>query len=50
MNYGILYCGFSTVLEGYSDANWISNLNETKSTSGYVFTFGGGAVAWKSVT
>ncbi|XP_071933569.1 uncharacterized protein [Coffea arabica] len=39
---------FPTVLEGYSDANWISDSNDTKSTSGYVFTLGGGAIAWKS--
>ncbi|KAF3635375.1 hypothetical protein FXO38_24662 [Capsicum annuum] len=31
---------YRKVLEGYSDANWI--------TSGYVFTIGGGAVSWKS--
>ncbi|KAF3675558.1 hypothetical protein FXO38_04703 [Capsicum annuum] len=36
------------VLEGYSDANWITGSNEVKSTSGYVFTIGGGAVSWKS--
>ena len=48
MNYGILYSGFPAVLEGYSDANWISDSDETKSTSGYVFTLGGGAVTWKS--
>ncbi|XP_071902719.1 secreted RxLR effector protein 161-like [Coffea arabica] len=48
MNFGILYSGFPTVLEGYSDANWISDSNDTKSTSVYVFTLGGGAVAWKS--
>jgi hypothetical protein len=35
-------------LEGYSDANWISNADELKATSGYVFTLGGGAVSWKS--
>ncbi|WMV55478.1 hypothetical protein MTR67_048863 [Solanum verrucosum] len=34
--------------EGYSDVNWITRSNEVKSTSGYVFTFGGGAVSWKS--
>ncbi|KAL0412575.1 UNVERIFIED_CONTAM: Retrovirus-related Pol polyprotein from transposon TNT 1-94 [Sesamum radiatum] len=39
---------FTTVLEGYSDANWISDSKDTKSTSGYVFTIGGGAVSWKS--
>lgn len=49
MNFGILYSGFSAVLEGYSDANWVSDSDETKSTSGYVFTLGGGAITWKSV-
>ena len=48
MNYGILYSGFLTILEGYSDANYILDSDEIKSTSGYVFTLGGGAVAWKS--
>ena len=48
MNYGILYSGFPVVLEGYNDASWISDLDEIKSTSGYVFTLGGGVVAWKS--
>jgi len=40
MDYAIEYSGFPAVLEGYSDANWITNSNETKSTSGYVFTLG----------
>ncbi|XP_075101889.1 secreted RxLR effector protein 161-like [Nicotiana tabacum] len=48
MNYGIKYSGFPIVLEGYNDANWIFDSNETKSTSGYVFTLVGGVVAWKS--
>jgi hypothetical protein len=48
MNYGIHYFGDPKVLEGYSDANWISDANELKATSGYVFTLGGGAVSWKS--
>ncbi|XP_070011473.1 secreted RxLR effector protein 161-like [Nicotiana sylvestris] len=47
MNYGILYSGFPFTLEGYSDVNWISNSDETKSTSGYVFTLCGGAISWK---
>ncbi|XP_075106808.1 secreted RxLR effector protein 161-like [Nicotiana tabacum] len=38
MNYGILYSGFPSTLERYSDANWISNSDKTKSTSGYLFT------------
>jgi hypothetical protein len=36
------------VLEGDCDANWISDNDETNSTSEYVFTLGGGAVSWKS--
>lgn len=48
LNYELKYAGFPSVLEGYSDANWISDSDETKSTSGYVFTLGGGAVSWKS--
>jgi len=36
------------VLEGYNDANWISNSYETKSISGFVFTLEGGAVTWRS--
>ena len=31
--------------EGYSDSNWISDADEIKATSGYVFTLGGGAVS-----
>ena len=48
IDYAIEYSGFPAVLEGYSDANWISNSDETKSTSGYVFTLGSGAVTWIS--
>ena len=43
-----MYSGLSAVLEGYSDANWISDSDETKSTSGFIFTLSGGAVSWKS--
>ncbi|XP_073154047.1 uncharacterized protein [Henckelia pumila] len=39
---------YPSVLEGYCDANWISDTKDSKSTSGYVFTIGGGAVSWKS--
>jgi len=40
--------GIINVLEGYNDANWISDSDEIKSTSGYIFIFGGGVVSWKS--
>nr|GEW02685.1 retrotransposon-related protein [Tanacetum cinerariifolium] len=39
---------YPAVIEGYSDANWISNIKDSRSTSGYVFTIGGGAISWKS--
>ena len=42
------YCGYPVVLKGYCDANWISNTDYVKSTSGYVFTLVGRAVSWKS--
>nr|CAE02382.2 OSJNBb0080H08.8 [Oryza sativa Japonica Group] len=48
MSYAIHYTGYPKVLEGYSDSNWISDADEIKATSGYVFTLGGGAVSWKS--
>ncbi|GJT19858.1 retrovirus-related pol polyprotein from transposon TNT 1-94 [Tanacetum coccineum] len=32
------------VIEGYSDANWISDIKDSRSTSGYVFTLGWAAV------
>ena len=47
LNYGLHYTRYPAVLEGYSDANWISDTKDTKSTSGYVFTLGGAAVSWK---
>jgi len=34
MNYAIVYNGFLIVLEGYIDANWISDSDETKSING----------------
>ena len=47
-NYGLHYTRYPEVLEGYSDASWISDINDSKATSGYVFTLGGAAVSWKS--
>ena len=48
-NYGILYTrDCATDVEGYSDADWAGDVNDQKSTSGYVFTISGPAVSWKS--
>jgi hypothetical protein len=46
--YGLHYTGYLAVLEGYSDFNWVSDADEIKATSGYVFTIGGAAVSWRS--
>jgi hypothetical protein len=45
INYGVHYTRYPAVIEGYSDANWIFDTNDTKSMSGYVFTLGGAAVS-----
>ncbi|GJW32329.1 zinc finger, CCHC-type containing protein [Tanacetum coccineum] len=34
------------ILEGYTDASWISNIKENSFTSGWVFLLGGGAISW----
>ncbi|WVZ74820.1 hypothetical protein U9M48_022948 [Paspalum notatum var. saurae] len=47
MSYGIHYSVHPAVLEGYSDANWISD-DKLYATSGYLFMLGGGAVSWRS--
>jgi hypothetical protein len=35
-------------LEGYSDSDFTGDVDDRKSTSGYVFTLVGGAISWKS--
>ena len=35
-------------LEGYTDFNMAGDLDCRKSTSGYLFTFAGGAISWQS--
>ena len=47
INYDIHYTCFPAVVEGFSDANWIFDFDETKSTSDYVFTLADDAVSWK---
>jgi transposase InsO family protein len=34
------------VLKGFVDADWASNVNDRKSTSGFVFMLAGGAISW----
>ena len=33
---------------GYSDANWVGDVQDRRSTSGNVFLLGGGAITWSS--
>ncbi|CAM8900601.1 unnamed protein product [Rhodiola kirilowii] len=48
INLGLVYSDFPSVIEGYSDASWISNEEDHSSTSGWVFLLGGGAISWAS--
>ncbi|GKC58765.1 hypothetical protein Tco_1086363, partial [Tanacetum coccineum] len=41
MDYGLTYSGYPSVIEGYSDASWINNMEDHSSTSGWVFLLGG---------
>ncbi|RVW63853.1 Retrovirus-related Pol polyprotein from transposon TNT 1-94 [Vitis vinifera] len=36
------YSKFPAIIEGYSDASWISSVGDNLSTTGWVFTLGGG--------
>jgi hypothetical protein len=48
MDYRIHYSGYPTVLEEYSDANWISGVDELYAMSGYVFTLSSSAISLRS--
>ena len=47
---GLLYDGNeeTTTCVGYSDANWAGDLDDRKSTSGYVFQISNAAISWRS--
>ncbi len=57
-NFGITYMGKGELrmrayyrnlrLEGYTDADWASNLDDCHSVSGYAFLIGNAVVAWSS--
>ena len=48
MDLALCYHGGDLRLRGYCDADWASDKDERKSTSGYAFTLGGGAISWCS--
>ena len=47
---GLLYDGSKTTNScvGYSDADWAGDLDDRKSTSGYVFQISNAAISWRS--
>ncbi|GJT03460.1 zinc finger, CCHC-type containing protein [Tanacetum coccineum] len=48
INYGLSYVVYPSVLEAYSDASWINHVEDSSSTSEWVFLLGGGAISWAS--
>ena len=48
-DYMFVYRGEGLIPIGYIDSNFQSDLGFRKSTSGCVFTLGGGAISWRSV-
>ncbi|GMF23949.1 unnamed protein product [Phytophthora fragariaefolia] len=53
LDYGITYSRKQTeakdvVLEGFCDSDWANDPEQRKSTTGFVFTLAGGAIAWMS--
>ncbi|GJR64875.1 hypothetical protein Tco_0010940 [Tanacetum coccineum] len=44
----LYYDRFPAVVEGYSDASWITSSSDSKSTTGWIFTLSGGVVSWGS--
>uniref|UniRef100_A0A1X7T3K7 Reverse transcriptase Ty1/copia-type domain-containing protein n=1 Tax=Amphimedon queenslandica TaxID=400682 RepID=A0A1X7T3K7_AMPQE len=48
VNFGLLCSRTSSICVGYSDSDWGGDLDDRKSTSGYIFQIGGGAVSWQS--
>jgi hypothetical protein len=50
LDYGLEYVkGKEAVLIGYCDSDWSGSVDDSKSTSGYAFSFGSGVFAWASV-
>ena len=48
-NYMLVYSGGDLNPIGYTDSDFQSDKDSRKSTSGSVFTLGGGAIVWRSI-
>ena len=44
LDHCLLYIGYPDVIESYSDANQVTDFHDIKSTSDFVFLFGGAAI------
>ena len=49
INYMLVYSGRDLIPIGYTDSDFQSDIDSRKSTSGSVFTLGGGAIVWRSI-
>jgi len=46
---GIFYEAKSQLQEhGYTDVDWVGNVSDKRSTSGFMFSFGSGVISWSS--
>ena len=45
----LVYSGDELILVGYTDSDFLLDKDSRKSTSGYVFTLGSGAINWRRV-
>jgi len=48
LEYELHYINYPVLLEGYNDVNWKFDINDSNSTSKYVFKLGKAIVFWKS--
>lgn len=46
INKGLTYTKDDSEVTGFCDADWASDLDQRRSTTGYVFKFQGGAISW----
>jgi hypothetical protein len=47
-SYGLVFGGSTTELQGYCDADYASDTDTRRSTTGYVFMLNGSAISWSS--
>ena len=48
LTYGGDYHSDPLCVVGYSDSDWAANVDNRRSTTGYMFMLGGGPISWKS--